>query len=377
MRRIVPALLLIVFFCAPGASSAVARPAGAAAGEKTAQGGPGGSPRPAVATPALARGEPEAREALLRDHGARVELAGLARGALAPRIETATAASPLSVGIWPGRPYQGALLVVDVAAPAPIASAEGSFQGHDLIWHQLDEKTWRAMGPVAHDAKTGTFPLSLRVVQQGGKAVSRQVDLEVLPLDWDTDELTVDPKFTKLSEAARRQVAADRKALRAMWKRGSRAAFLGRGNFELPRQDRTTAPFGTRRTYNGITRSVHEGWDIDGEVGAEIRAPNDGVVTMARDLYYSGGTLFLDHGGGLYTAYFHMDSFAVREGQEVKAGDLLGTVGATGRVTGPHLHWSARIGGKYIHPASLLLFDFTRPMVRPAGDGVETVSATR
>jgi len=325
---------------------------------------------PAPAAGARAAAKVEARPAFARGDEARVraELAGLAPAALAVHTLAANDVAPLAVGVWPAQPYQGALLVVDVAAPAEITSATGTFLGRKLIWHRLDDRTWRGMGPVADDAKTGAATLRVEVRTAQGR-FTREAKLEVLPLAFDTDELRVDSKFTRLSAAAQKQVAADRAAMAAMWKKGSTAA-PPRARFLLPREDRTTAPYGTRRTYNGVTKSVHQGWDIDGEVGEEIRAPAAGIVTMVRDQYYSGGTLFVDHGGGLYTGYFHMDSFAVQEGDRVEAGRLLGTVGKSGRVTGPHLHWAAKIGGRYIHPASLLLFDFATPMVRPPGEAV-------
>ncbi len=340
------------------------------------------APAPASApAPAPAAAAAEAVPAVgARSHEAHPELAGLPAQALAVRVEPAGATSPLAVGVWPGAPYQGALLVVDVAAPAAITDATGTFLGKKLIWHRLDERTWRGMGPVPDDAKVGGASLAVEV-KAGGAKLKRTIDLEVRPLEFDADELRVDPKFTKLSKKAAAQVAKDREAIAAMWRKGSAPAPHFSANFVVPRADRTTAPYGTRRVYNGKTRSVHHGWDIDGDVGDEIRAPNAGVVTLASDLYYSGGTLFVDHGGGLYTGYFHMDSFAVKPGQRVEAGELIGTVGKSGRVTGPHLHWAAKVGGHYIHPASVLLFDFTRPMVGgaaaagPPSEGPKVVPA--
>lgn len=318
----------------------------------------------AGAARAIARAGATAEPARAAADRAVVELAGLDRGALAVRTIAADERAPVHVGVWPARPWQGALLVVDVAAAEPIRAAKATFLGRELIWHRLDDRVWRAMGPVPDDAALGKAALAIEVRTAGGRA-RRSIDLEVLPLAWDHDELHVDPKYARLSKEAQAQVRRDRAAMAAMWRKGSSPQPLFTGNFVVPRADRTTAPYGTRRVFNGVTKSVHRGWDIDGEVGEEIRAPNAGVVTMAQEQYFSGGTLFLDHGGGLYTGYFHMDSFAVKPGDRVEAGDLLGTVGKTGRVTGPHLHWAAKIGGHYIHPASLLLFDFGRPMVAP------------
>ncbi len=365
MHRLVVPLLAV--FAAPALAAAAATVAAEAPPRPAAA----AQQQPATAEPAMARGA---------ETHAHPELAGLKPAALGVHAVAASAEAPLAVGVWPAQPYQGALLVVDVAAPAPIASATGTFLGTKLTWHRLADGTWRGMGPVPNRAPTGPAKLALQVKTEGNaKKIARTIDLDVQPLDFETDELTVDSKFTQISKKARTQIAKDRKLVSAMWKKGSAPEALFRGNFVLPRTDRTTAPYGTRRTYNGLTKSVHEGWDIDGNVGDEIRSPQAGVVTMASNLYYSGGTLYVDHGGGLYTAYFHMTDFAVKVGDRVEPGQLLGTVGKSGRVTGPHLHWAAKIGGHYIHPASLLLFDFTKPMVQkpaaPASEGPEVVPA--
>lgn len=348
-------LLILSLLAAP--TAAVAAPAPAAPSPSPQKATPAVATAPAVA-PSPARAERPRAEA---------ELAGLASGALEVRTVAADAKTPVSLGVWPARPWQGALLVVDVAADEAIRSATGSFLGRDLIWHRLDERTWRGMGPVPDDAPVGDSRLQVQVHTARGK-FSRSASLEILPLEWDHDELRVDSKYTQLSREAQAQIKEDRATLAAMWRKGSsKEALFGTG-FVIPREDRTTAPYGTRRVFNGATKSVHRGWDIGGPVGSEIHAPADGVVTYARDMYYSGNTLFVDHGGGLYTGYFHMDSFAVEPGDRVEAGQLLGTVGATGRVTGPHLHWAAKIGGHYIHPASLLLLDFGRRLAEPPAE---------
>lgn len=285
-------------------------------------------------------------------------------------IHPATKDAPFAVGVWPSRPFPGSVLIVDVAGVPAGTTPEATFLGKPLVWHRLGG-IWRGLGPVPDDTAAGRTPLALKVGDKG-----RLLELEVTPVAFDKDELRVDGKFTRLPEAAQKQIARDRKRVAAMWKKGSAEKPFFTGNFELPRQARTTAPYGTRRTFNGQTRSVHLGWDLDGKVGEPIVAPNDGVVTMAEDLYYSGGTLFVDHGGGLYTGYFHMSRFDVKPGDKVVKGQLLGAVGRSGRVTGPHLHWTARVGGHYLNPAALLFFDFRKPMVgEPAEESPVVVPA--
>lgn len=303
---------------------------------------------------------------------------GLPETPIGTLVLAANAKSSFAVGVWPAAPFQGALLVVDVAAPG-IASAHGRFAGKNLRFYRFDASTLRGIAPVPNDAPTGPADLTLEVVFGAGKTrriEKRSVPLSVAAVAYDRDELRVDPKFTKLSAAARAQIAKDKEFLGKVWGRGSPDQPLFHGNFAVPRKDRTTAPYGTRRTFNGQVKSVHAGWDIDGDIGDPILCTNEGIVRVARELYFSGGTLIIDHGAGIYSVYFHLSDYWVKEGQKVKRDQPCAKVGNSGRVTGPHLHFGARVGGSYIHPELLLQFDFQAPLVRfpdgvpPAGGEV-------
>jgi murein DD-endopeptidase MepM/ murein hydrolase activator NlpD len=267
----------------------------------------------------------------------------------------------VAIGVWPARPFQGALVVVDVAA-AGLGAAAGTLRGAKVAFHAVGEGVLRGLAPIPDGAVPGKAPLKLTLTVNG-RRVRRTVPLTIEAVAFEKDRLSVDPRFIKPPPEAQAQIAADREATAAMWKRGSTAEPRFRGPFVKPREDRTTAPYGTRRVYNGRTRSVHGGWDIDGEVGDDVLCANDGVVALARDMYHSGGTLFLDHGAGIYTAYFHLSAIAVKQGEDVKRGQVCAKVGETGRVTGPHLHWGFKLGGHYLHPGALLLFPWEKPMV--------------
>ncbi len=125
-------------------------------------------------------------------------------------------------------------------------------------------------------------------------------------------------------------------------------------DFAWPRPPSFTAPFGDQRMYNGKKQSQHFGTDFAGKVGAPITAANDGVVVLARDAFYSGNTVVVHHGAGLYTAYFHLSKFNVKQGDTVRQGQKLGLVGKTGRVTGPHLHWAVKVSDLYVDGVTLV-----------------------
>jgi murein DD-endopeptidase MepM/ murein hydrolase activator NlpD len=130
--------------------------------------------------------------------------------------------------------------------------------------------------------------------------------------------------------------------------------------FLMPVHGRITTRFGTRRILNGKKRSPHNGVDIAGPKGTPVKASNSGRVVLAGSFYLSGQTVVVDHGWGVSTIYAHLDSMAVSAGDEVDRGQPLGTVGSTGRATGPHLHFGALIRGVKVDP--LQLIEVTRDM---------------
>ena len=124
--------------------------------------------------------------------------------------------------------------------------------------------------------------------------------------------------------------------------------------FILPLDSKITSSFGKARVYNGSLKGYHSGTDYRAAMGTPIKAANDARVALVQKRFYSGGTVLLDHGEGIYTCYFHMSAFHVKQGQMVKRGEVLGLSGQSGRVTGPHLHFSARINAVQVDPLQLI-----------------------
>ena len=129
---------------------------------------------------------------------------------------------------------------------------------------------------------------------------------------------------------------------------------LWRGSFRAPVPAQPTDSFGTRRMFNGKLASIHKGADFRAAMGTPVHAANSGIVVLARTLYYEGNCVIIDHGMGLFTLSMHFSHIDVHEGQHVTQGERLGLSGATGRVTGPHLHWAVRWEGAYLDPVKLL-----------------------
>ena len=195
------------------------------------------------------------------------------------------------------------------------------------------------------------------VVTVDGDGTELTAVLDVQPGNFPQRELTVNKKFIAPSASEKARIAADQRAFNRAYRTpfGPRVFSTG---FAHPRDSEITARFGDQRTLNGKKKSVHYGLDLDGQVGDPILAANDGTVILVRDCYTSGNTVLVWHGGGVITGYFHLSAFKVKTGAKVKRGDLLGLVGKTGRVTGPHLHFVTRVGDLYVNPESLLALPF-------------------
>jgi murein DD-endopeptidase MepM/ murein hydrolase activator NlpD len=207
--------------------------------------------------------------------------------------------------------------------------------------------------PVSMLQAAGPSSLQIHIETKNGDArdLSRTVDIH--PAHYRTGALTVQPKFVEPGPEEAKQIAADA-ALKTEVFAASAPERLWHGGFRAPVHAAPTDSFGTRRMFNGKLASIHKGTDFRAAKGTPVHAGNSGIVVLARPLYYEGNCVIIDHGLGLYTLSMHFSRINVREGQHVVAGQVLGLSGATGRVTGPHLHWAVRYQNAYLDPAKLL-----------------------
>jgi murein DD-endopeptidase MepM/ murein hydrolase activator NlpD len=183
--------------------------------------------------------------------------------------------------------------------------------------------------------------------------VSEQYSLAVTGKTFPTRRLTVDEKYVSPPAQVQARIKAESARVSAIFAAVSRERYW-RGPFRVPVPGPPISEFGKRSVYNGQPRSPHAGTDFQGAAGTPIVAPNAGKVVLAGNLYYSGNTVIVDHGLGLYSYFGHMSVISVHEGDQVATGQALGKVGATGLVTGPHLHLSVRLVGTRVDPMSLL-----------------------
>ena len=212
---------------------------------------------------------------------------------------------------------------------------------------------WWAVVGIPLDAEPGLQTLSLTPSGANG-GPPREVPFRVEGKDYRAQYITlqnnnyVEPD-AQTQQRIRRDAEIRGRALNS-WSDAVPATL----RFVKPVQGRYSSEFGLRRFFNKKPRRPHSGLDIAAPTGTPIRAPAPGEVVAGGDYFFNGKTVFIDHGQGLVTMYCHLDSIAVAPGQRVKTGDKLGTVGSTGRATGPHLHWSVSLNGTMVEPKVFL-----------------------
>jgi len=163
----------------------------------------------------------------------------------------------------------------------------------------------------------------------------------------------VPPKFVQPPKEVQARIDEEIAIKRAVFK-SSPPDRLWKGPFTAPANTRYTSSFGVRRVYNGKTQSTHQGLDYSAAIGTEIKASNAGRAAIVRDMYFEGGLIVIDHGESIFTMYMHLSEFLVKEGAAVEKGQRIGKSGASGRVTGPHLHFAVQWQGFYLEPSTLL-----------------------
>jgi hypothetical protein len=235
---------------------------------------------------------------------------------------------------------------------------EGKWLGRKLeFFAALDGHGWFALAGVDVEAPTGPSQIEVSI-RSGGAVKKLSQTVEIHPAHYRTGSLTVAPKFVEPDAASLDRIKAEA-ALKAQIFANSASEPLWTSSFRAPVAAPPTDSFGTRRMFNGKLASIHKGMDFHAATGTPVHAANGGVVVLARPLYYEGNCVVIDHGLGLYTISMHLSRIDVKEGQSVTISERVGLSGATGRVTGPHLHWAVRWRDAYLDPAKLLRLDLS------------------
>ena len=261
--------------------------------------------------------------------------------------------------IAPVRPEPGAIVQLTLVAPASradaIVSIHGSMAGEPLHFIRSAAGAWHAIGAVPVDAE-GSLVASADLRRASGKTETLRARLTLPKLPPPVAQpLAVDSSFTRpLDSATAARVERENARAREVGKHAHDSPAMWTASFIRPRNTVITSEFGSGRLFNGKMTSRHLGVDFRGAVGEPVTAANRGVVALVDSFFLAGNVVYINHGGGLITSYFHLSKTLVSVGDTVTRGEVIGLVGQTGRVTGPHLHWSARYGVITVNPLDLV-----------------------
>ena len=264
-------------------------------------------------------------------------------------------AADLGKIVWP-KPvevHQGELVEVKLMGN-DLAAVEGQIGNEKIGFYPSGPGMLTTIVGADVEAKPGSSKIFLKATDSSGNEHYREIPFKIKAKAFRKESFNVPPNFDRMSPESIEEILREQAAFTRV--------------FAAPNSDRTwdgpfvrpvpheasASSFGFRRIVNGTRRAPHTGTDLSAPIGTEVVASNHGRAVLVGNFFFAGGSVVLDHGGGLFTMYFHLSEFKVEEGAMVKKGDVVALSGATGRVTGPHLHWGARLLNARIDPLELL-----------------------
>jgi len=289
-------------------------------------------------------------------------VAAIVIGALVFSTMLFEAALPASAATWtvraqPARLVNGGPVLFQVTPPTKLESLTGTWLGHQLTFsYDAATKTWFALAGVTFETAPGRYALEMAAQPAANRTpltLTRSFAVARAHYPQTKVELTVEKKFTEPSPEQLQQAEESKKIKQDYLNRVTPDRGWD-GNFTAPAEAPISDVYGSQRIFNGVAQREHQGLDFRVPTGTPVTAMNSGTVLLARFLYFEGNCVVIDHGQGLLTLYFHLSEFKVKEGDEVKRGQIVGLSGGTGRATGPHLHVAVRWQGTYLDPAALM-----------------------
>ncbi|MGH9839579.1 MAG: M23 family metallopeptidase [Blastocatellia bacterium] len=263
-------------------------------------------------------------------------------------------AEVLSVTSEPAIPVNGSPVLFRVKSGAVLRSLAGELQKRRIAF-DFDAGTgaWYGFAGIDLDTPAGRYSLKLDALALDGAPFSSVHLVTTSRARYRSTTLSVPRKYLEPDPETQKRIEEER-ALKSEVFNNLTPVRLWSGSFAAPIVSVTTEPFGVQRTFNNVRQSVHQGLDYRASTGSPVQAMNSGVVVLAREMFYEGGLVVIDHGHGLLSLYLHLSEFRVKEGDRVAKMQLIGLSGESGRTTGPHLHVGIRWLGVYVDPATLL-----------------------
>jgi murein DD-endopeptidase MepM/ murein hydrolase activator NlpD len=254
----------------------------------------------------------------------------------------------------PAQLVNGSPVVFEVAAPVRLTALSGKWIEHEVLFsYDAATKEWYGIAGVSLETRPGMYTLELKGNTSRDREISFSKKFTVRTARYPSIAVTVAKKFTEPSQEQLAHIQEDKSVKQDVFHHTDPEREWS-GTFRSPVRASVSDVFGTRRTFNGKTQSMHQGLDYAVPTGTPVAAANAGTVLLAGPLYFEGNCVVLDHGQGLLTLYLHLSEIKVKQGERIEAGQPIGLSGGTGRATGPHLHLAVRWQGVYLNPATLL-----------------------
>jgi len=267
-----------------------------------------------------------------------------------PGLASVRREAALSLDVRARTMRPGEVMLVSLTVPGEASSVQIGAFDRTTMAYRLATGRWQALIGIDLDQPAGNYTIAASV--DSGRVTTEKA-IAVAPRTFPTRTLRVNPDFVNPPPALQTRIEDEARFTQTLLATVTPER-LWSGAFRVPVPHKANSRFGTRSVFNGEPRNPHAGTDFLSPAGTPIRAPNAGRVVAARDLFFSGRTVILDHGLGVFSQLAHMSRIDVEEGDVVQAGQVVGRVGATGRVTGAHLHWGLRVGEARVDPLSLL-----------------------
>ena len=259
-----------------------------------------------------------------------------------------TSVNAFHAEVFPLEINQGDAFIIKVTdVPASSPSPVADLSEKRLYFSSCGESCFLALGAIGMKTKPGTYSINIFVGKQ-----KKILPFTVKPTDFPTLNLTLPDEKVFLSPENLKRAKNEDKKLQSLFQMVSEK--LWDGSFILPLANDFSTVFGTKRIMNQKRESVHRGLDIRGKMGEKVKASNHGRVVLAEELFFGGNTVIIDHGQGIYTIYMHLSEFKVQPETIISKGDTIGLVGASGRATGPHLHFGVKVLNVNTNPVSII-----------------------
>jgi murein DD-endopeptidase MepM/ murein hydrolase activator NlpD len=284
-------------------------------------------------------------------------------GTVSPMFSQSPTQGIKNVFWQPNELQQGSVAFITVDLERAPLRVTGKWIGKDLTFFKSDDpKIWYALAGADLETQPGTYDLTLTAVMVGGRVIHSLKKVDISAANFRSGAVDVPENFVEPDAASKKGIAAD-EVLKNRAFSHLIAAPQWSGDFVTPVKAKPTDSFGMTRIFNEELSSTHRGTDFPVNEGAPIVVSNSGTVVLAKELFYEGNCVIVDHGQRFFTIYMHLSKIEVKAGNTLGKGERLGLSGQTGRVTGPHLHMGVKWNGAYLDPTKLL--GLTLPQLDP------------